>query len=63
MSALGQKQIFRSAITMSALAPKADIQDAQVECPVPLDADKNSFDGVVGGLLDHLFNLGCRRGS
>ena len=27
---------------MSALPPKADIQDAQVECPVPLDADKRS---------------------
>ena len=34
MSALGQKRTFRSAIVMSALPPKADIESYGWECPL-----------------------------
>jgi hypothetical protein len=43
MSALGQKQTLGSTSRMSALPPKADIQERQTSTPAVTDADADAI--------------------
>jgi hypothetical protein len=48
MSALGHKQTFRSAIAMSALPPKADIDPVTPNVRFGPQADVRLFDHLIG---------------
>jgi len=57
MSALGQKQTFEAFIAMSALPPKADIAERQVDVRFVLKTDiHDSLDHLVGGGQHRLRN-------